>query len=280
MIYHKYEKYNNKLMWLPIAVLVISLIIIGNSILMTGSFMQRDIELSGGKMITIVVNDVNVQQVKTALPYATVHLISGATKSLLVEIPFEQNEQETITQLRSVVDFSDDPTIKIVGPSLGNMFFQQAQIALVVAFIFMAIVVFLLFRSIVPSSIVILCAATDIVVTIAVLNVLGVALSLPVIVALLTIIGYSVDTDILLTSELLKSGAHNASESIKKAMKTGLTMSCTTLVALASLYFISGSVVLEQIAFVLIIGIAIDIPATWLTNAGILRKWLDKKWKS
>jgi preprotein translocase subunit SecF len=159
------------------------------------------------------------------------------------------------------------------------MFFQQAQLALIMAFVFMAIVVFILFRSLVPSSIVLLCAATDIIITIAVLNVLGVTLSLPIIVALLTIIGYSVDTDILLTSELLKSGAHNASTSIKRAMKTGITMSCTTLVALFALYFISGSIVLEQIAFALIIGIMVDIPATWLTNTGILRSWLEKKWK-
>jgi preprotein translocase subunit SecF len=278
MIYEKYEKHYKILMWIPIAALIVALVIIANSIITTGSFMQRDIELSGGKMITVQVVDADIAKVREAIPYATVHLTSGVTKNLLIEISFERDEDEVIGQLRSVVDFTDEPTVKIVGPALGQMFFQQAQLALIVAFIFMAIVVFILFRSLVPSSIVLLCAATDILVTIAVLNVLGVALSLPVIVALLTIIGYSVDTDILLTSELLKSGAHNASESIKRAVKTGLTMSCTTLVALFALYFVSGSIVLEQIAFALIIGIIVDIPATWLTNAGILRKWLEKKW--
>lgn len=279
MIYDKMERHYKKLMVLPLIALAISLVIIGHSIATTGSFMQRDIELAGGKMITVQVgNNIDVNAIREALPYATVHLTSGTTKSLLLEIPFDKNETETINTLRSVANFSGTPTIEIVGPALGNLFFQQAQLALVLAFVFMAIVVFILFRSLVPSSIVLLCAATDIIVTIAVLNVLGVSLSLPVLVALLTIIGYSVDTDILLTSELLKSGTHNMHDSIKSAMKTGITMSCTAITALVALYFISGSIVLETIAFALIIGLVVDMPATWLTNTGILRKWLEKKW--
>jgi preprotein translocase subunit SecF len=103
-------------------------------------------------------------------------------------------------------------------------------------------------------------------------------LSLAVLAAILTIIGYSVDTDILLTSEILKSGGRkNIKENIDRAMKTGLTLTATTLVALLSIYLFSGSVVLQQIAFVLMIGLLVDLPATWWTNAGLLRWWLERE---
>jgi preprotein translocase subunit SecF len=131
----------------------------------------------------------------------------------------------------------------------------------------------------VPSSLVILAAITDIVSAIAITSVMGIQLSLPVLVALLTLIGYSVDTDILLTSELLKTHEGDVSKKIKHAMKTGLTLTTTILVALFAMLFVSGSFVLEQISTVLIVGLIIDMPSTWLTNSGLLRFWLERKAK-
>src|SRR3989338_7187631 len=230
MIYEKFEKYWKIWLWVPIILLVLSIGIIANNILTTGSFMQRDIELTGGKSVTFEINSVN-----------------------------------------------GDPTIQEIGPTIGNIFFQQAQIALIAAFILMAITVIILFRSVVPSLIVILAATADIVITVAILHLTGVALSLPVIAALLMVIGYSVDTNMVLTSELLKSNNKDVSAGIKRAMKTGLTMTSTIFVALFAMYFLAGSVIIEQIAFVLIIGTLLDAPTTWMTNAGILRMWLARK---
>lgn len=271
------EKYWKQLMWITIVFLFVSVGILASNVLTTGSFLKRDIELSGGKVITIEVGDVDLQKVRSAIPYSNVRLTSGITKTLLVEIPFERNETETIDALKKVVDFSGEPSIRIVGPALGSIFFSQAQLAIVVAFVLMAITIFIIFRSFVPSLIVILAAATDIFGTLAILSIFDIHLSFPVLAALLTIIGYSVDTDILLTTELLKSGRTDYREGVRKAAKTGLTLTVTTLVALVAMYFVSGSFVIEQIALVLIIGLIIDVPATWLTNAGVLRLWLEKK---
>ena len=223
-------------------------------------------------MITAVVGDVDIAEMQKMFPYATVHLTKGATNNLLVEIPFDANETAVVERLSGI---SQSVSVRQVGPAIGNIFYQQAMTALIAAFALMAITVFILFRNIMPSFIVLLAVATDITATVAVMNVIGVRLSLPVVAALLTIIGYSVDTDIVLTNELLK-GRREPGESVKRAAKTGLTMTVTTLTALAALYFISGSFVLEQIALVLIIGLVIDMPATWFTNAGLLR-WLKRE---
>ena len=90
------------------------------------------------------------------------------------------------------------------------------------------------------------------------------------------VIGYSVDTNMVLTSELLK-GRGSVSAGIKRAMKTGLTMTSTIFVALVAMYFLSGSLIIEQIALVLIIATLLDVPTTWMTNAGVLRYWLKKR---
>jgi len=273
------EKYWKFLMWITIAFLVLSAAFLVYNAAATGSFMKRDIDLAGGKVITVEVSETDVQAVKEAVPYANVRLVSGATKTLLVEVPFEADEDETIQRLRNAVSFSGEPGIRVVGPALGSLFFQQAQFALVAAFVLMAITVFLLFRSFAPSLIVLLAALTDIIGTMGVLVLLDVPLSLPVIGALLALIGYSVGTDILLTSELTKSGRQSHKDSVAKAAKTGITLTAAALIALLSMFFISGSTVIQQIAFVMLIGLVIDLPATWFTNAGILRVWLEREHK-
>lgn len=68
----------------------------------------------------------------------------------------------------------------------------------------MAIVVFIVFRQVVVSLLVVLCALADILTAAASMNLTGVQLSLGTVAALLMLIGYSVDTDILLTMRVLK----------------------------------------------------------------------------
>lgn len=277
MIYEKFEKHWKVWLWIPIILLILSVGVIVHNVATTGSFMKRDIELTGGKSITFEISSADVDAIKLQLPYASVHLTSGVTKNLIIETSFDRDEKEIIDVVSSHASVIGSPTLRTIGPSIGNVFFQQAQLALILAFVFMAITVFILFRSPVPSSIVVLAAATDIIVTIAALSIIGVELSLPVLAALLTLIGYSVDTDLLLTNELLRGRHHEISDGVKRAMKTGLTFTATTLVALFAMFFVSGSIVIEEIALVLIIGLIIDMPATWMANTGILRAWLERK---
>ncbi len=272
-----YDKYWKVLMWITIVFLVVSVAIVLNNTVTTGSILKKDVDLAGGKVITVEVDEVDIQRIKSELPYANIHVTSGIRKTLLVEIPFDYDENEAINKLRTVVQFSGEPGIRIVGPALGDIFFQQAQMALIAAFVLMSLTVFMLFRTPVPSAIVLLAAVTDIVGTVAVLSIVGASLSLPVIGALLALIGYSVGTDILLTTELLKSGRSDYRQSITKAAKTGLTLTATALVALFVMFLLSGSVVIEQIALVMMIGLIIDMPATWFANAGIMRVWLNRK---
>ncbi|MBI3190909.1 hypothetical protein HYZ41_04380 [archaeon] len=269
-------KYWKLLMWATIAFLLLSVGLLVNNTMTTGSFLKKDIDLSGGKTITVQVDSVDISKIKEAFPYANIRLTTGVTNNLIIEIPFDRDEMDVIEKLPSVVKFYGEPGLRTVGPALGDIFFQQAMTAMIVAFILMAITVFILFRSFVPSLIVLLAAATDIIGTMGVLAIIDAQLSLPIIGALLALIGYSVGTDILLTAELLKNKHENYSEGVVKAAKTGITLTGTALVALICMFFISGSSVIQQIALVMFIGLVIDIPATWITNAGVLRLWLER----
>jgi len=277
MIFRIYERYWKLWLFIPLAMLLIAVAILFNNMISTGSILARDVELSGGKMIVLEIDTaVDVDKLREKLPEASIHVTQGATSSLLIQVPYDADETGIIEEL-SDITIKGEPTVRSVGPVLGELFWKQTQYALIAAFAMMAIFVFILFRTLAPSSIVLLAATTDILTTMATLSLLDIKLSLPILAALLMIIGYSVDTDILLTSSLLKAKKEEMSQKLKNSIKTGLTMSFTTVAALLSIIFISGSFVLEQIAFVLLIGVLVDIPATWLGNAGWLRLWLLRK---
>jgi preprotein translocase subunit SecF len=113
------------------------------------------------------------------------------------------------------------------------------------------------------------------------MNIVGIELSLGTVAALLMLIGYSVDSDILLTTRVLKRRG-TPQENISNAMHTGVTMTTTTLAALVAMYIISTFsyvlsptfsqiTLLSNISIVLIFGLVADMMNTWMLNTSILR---------
>ena len=123
-----------------------------------------------------------------------------------------------------------DAQIDQIGESFGKTLQDQAFIAIIIAFIGMAIVVFVSFRTFVPSCAVVLSAFADMAMTAAMMNVVGIQLSLGTTAALLMLIGYSVDSDILLTTRVLKRQG-KLNDKLTGAFRTGIIMTSTTIAA-------------------------------------------------
>jgi preprotein translocase subunit SecF len=164
-----------------------------------------------------------------------------------------------------------------MGAALGQQFFRQTVIAIIIAFFAMGIVVFITFRKTVPSLFVILAASSDMICTLAVVSLMGVKLSTAGVAAFLMLIGYSVDTDILLTTRVIRRKEGTIFQRITGAMKTGMTMSMTSFLAAIVAYTFTTSDIIKQIMLIIIIGLAFDMLNTWIQNAGILRWHLERK---
>lgn len=129
----------------------------------------------------------------------------------------------------------------------------------------------------IPSVAVILAAFSDIVITLAVTNILGIKVGTAGIAAFLMLIGYSVDTDILLSTRVLKRTEGTVYDRIVGTVKTGLTMNLTTMAAVIVALIFAESEVIAQIMTILLIGLFADMINTWLQNTGILRWYLERK---
>ncbi len=156
--------------------------------------------------------------------------------------------------------------------------FQASGLAaILVALVLGLALVFLYIRFSPPSAAVILAAFSDIVVTLAVVNVLGVKLSSAGIAAFLMLIGYSVDTDILLSTRVLKRTKGTIYERIVSSLKTGLTMSITSFVAALAGFLVTQSETIRQIMLIILIGLLADMINTWLQNTGIIRLYAERR---
>lgn len=270
---------DKKLIAIPLAVLVLSLLVSGFVFATTGAPVKLGMEFEGGTMIAF-----ETQESAEALELAySAHSLVDARKTgdraILQFGPMDGESQSELE--KAITSKYSSVEIKQIGALYGKELQTQALIALCLSFIGMALVVFLIFRTAVPSLAVVLSAFSDIAIAIGFMNLVGIELSLGTVAALLMIIGYSVDSDILLTTRVLKRRG-SPDENIGRAMHTGITMTTTTLAALVVMYLVStfsylvtSSVsqinLLSDIAIVLIFGLAADLMNTWLLNTGILR---------
>jgi preprotein translocase subunit SecF len=228
---------------------------------------QLEKSVSSGELESLIQSGTGIEDVSvsTSGKQATVELGGAAD---IVKFTNSVNGTATILSYRSV------------GPLLSAQALNQVYWALAFAFIFMSVTVFIVFRKIVPSLAVICSAFVDIVVAVGGMSLFGIPLSMASVGALLMLIGYSVDTDILLTTRVLKDREGTVNERAAGAFKTGITMTGAAIGAMAALYvitivFIPSAKTLSEIAAVLILGLLADLMATWLMNFGLLRWYME-----
>ncbi len=289
-----YNKNYKLLLLIPLILLILSLGYIGYFYSKNQDFIKRDVSLTGGTTITIFSEqgEINIQELTNRLSQEiddfSIRELSdfrtGKQEAIIIEVPIQvvSEEYDSVTSLiEEFLEYkltNENSSIVSTGSSLGASFYKQLQFAILISFILMAIVVFIIFRTLAPSGAVVLSAFADIMMTLALVDFLGIRVSSAGIIAFLMLIGYSVDTDIMLTTRLLKRRG-NTNTKLKDAFKTGLTMTITSIIALSVALIItqSFSPVLKQIFTILLIGLGFDILNTWITNASILKWYLEKK---
>ena len=286
-----YEEKYKQLLIIPFLLLLFAVVQIAYQTSATGDFVNKGVSLKGGSIITIEHSEpASLQELEQLLqqkfPAEEVSVrtlgAAGRVSGLVIESAIQDESviKELIRSIKQNVPLPEDSyTVEVVDPSLGVSFFKQTVSALIVSFILMGLVVFFYFRTPIVSLIVILAAFSDIIVTLAIFNLTGIKLSSAGVAAFLMLIGYSVDTDILLSTRMLKRQNESIMERIYGAIKTGSTMTITTLAAVfVAMVFIQNDVI-KQIMIILFIGLLVDPIMTYIQNAGMLRMYLERKQK-
>lgn len=260
------------LILIPVILMILSLLYLGIFGLNEG------VDLKGGTLVTVELNQPMTQSQITSLVQEKLGIsdvetsTSGDTATLTISGDVDQTKfNEQFSSEFKVLSF------RSVGALLSDAALGQIYYALLFAFIFMSVTVFFVFRDLVPSLAIILSAICNLSIAVGSMSLFGIPLSIASVGALLMLIGYGVDTDILLTTRLLKRKTGSIDDRAEGACRTGITLTFATLAAMIVLFivvkvFIPTAQVLEDISAVLIMGLLSDLLSTWLMNLGIL-KW-------
>jgi preprotein translocase subunit SecF len=271
-----YSEYSNRqLIAVPLAVLAVALLIIGGVWLTTGAPVDLGMEFTGGTEMRLQIDGENPdQQIRQAFDAepAGIQPVAGSD-IYIVSFGTEANSEQLERQAEQA-GFGVE-SIDATSPSFGSEAQIQAIGGIAVAFAGMSVLVFAMFRTFVPSIAVVASAFSDVAVPLALMNVFGIPLTLGSVAALLMIIGYSVDSDILLNNHVLRRQG-GFYESAYRAMETGITMTLTSIAAMTVMTIVAtafGIGLLSSIGLILVFGLATDLLNTYMLNMSLLRWW-------
>jgi preprotein translocase subunit SecF len=265
-----YTRYTDRqLAAIPVVVLVLALFVLGGWYLMTGTPVTPGIDFTGGTELQIQTG-ASEGQIQSTLGADSVSPVGSAQNTYLVTLG--SSDTDAIAQQARQAGY-EVQSVQSISASFGGDSQQLAIVGVLVAFAGMSVLAFVLFRTVVPSLAIVISAFSDIVVPLALMNLFGIQLSLGTVAALLMLIGYSVDSDILLTNHVLRRSG-DFYESAYRAMRTGVTMTITSIAAMAVMAIVSSVFaipLLPQIGTVLVFGLVVDLMNTYLLNMSLLR---------
>ena len=267
-----YTRYSNRqLASVPLAVLALALLVIAGWYVTTGAPVTPGMEFTGGTEMRVQ-TDVPQSEIPQAFDEEVSSVTATRSSGNAYIVQFQSIDDDSLRSQAEQAGF-DVVSVQTTSASFGSESQRLALYGIVAAFAGMSVLVFLMFRSFVPSIAVVLSAFSDIVIPIALMNVLGIKLSLGTVTALLMLIGYSVDSDILLNNHILRrSGGFY--ESTYRAMRTGVTMTLTSISAMAVMALVAAIFqvdLLRSIGIVLVFGLTTDLMNTYMLNLSLLR---------
>ena len=266
-----YDRYSNRqLAAVPLAVLALALLVLAGWYLMTGAPVTPGIEFTGGTEIQIATGD-SQAAIEQAFEFQPdeIQPVAGSNEYIVAT---QVTDTDAVRSQAEAAGY-EVVSIQTRSASFGADSQRLALMGVGVAFVGMSIFTFALFRSFVPSLAVVLSAFSDIVIPLALMNLLGIPLSLGSVAALLMLIGYSVDSDILLNNHILRRRG-SFYESTYRAMETGVTMTVTSISAMTVMYIVSSLFqipLLPDLAIVLVFGLVADLMNTYMLNLSLLR---------
>ncbi len=291
-LFEIYEVHYKKLLVIPIIILLTSLSIIVYTKATTGEFFKKDISLKGGTSITVYTNktydldDLREWAVSEWGPDSSIiHIvdpISGSVVGYEFRTSAELERDEAVNSLSKKLGVklnNENFNMGVQSALVASNFFTDSLLIIMISFILMGCVTLYYFRSLLPSFSILLSTAADVVNIIAVLNVIGASISVASIGALLMLIAYSTDSDILLATNIIKRKEGTLFERLKRSLKTEFTMSLAAITTYSVMLMLTNIDLIKSIALVLLIGSLSDVVNTYILSAGLQRIYLESRKK-
>ena len=258
-----FTNYFKSMILVSLVIFLVSL----TSLLIIG--VKSSIDFTGGTVINVQVDtDVNLSNLRQVLeqdlkqPVSVVEVNSNNETYILLKMGYLSNEQVINDVLSKVYDnqYSINQ-IESIGPKIGDELKVNARNAIIASLLLIALYISIRFDGYYAIGS-LFALLHDVLITLGVFVFMNMEISISIIAALLTIVGYSLNDTIVIYDRIRENMLLNPYRNKKKVFNTSLNQtlnrtlvtSITTLIVVIVLYIYGGDV-LRPFSFALIIGI-------------------------
>lgn len=213
----------------------------------------------------------------------------GDDREYIVRLPLTTTSPEELTK-RVTSGLAQEASlgtfeirrIEFVGPQVGRDLQLQALYAVLFGMVGILLYIAWAFKSVKGGVAAVVAVIHDVVICLGALSITGREFSLPVLAALLTIIGYSVNDTIVAYDRLRenrgkysqkgKSFAEQLNDAINQTLSRTVLTALTTFLS-AGILLLFGGKVLEDFAFVLVVGVVTGTYSTIYIAGAIIVDW-------
>ena len=271
----------------------LSLILIGLVSIVAHGGPRLGIDFLGGTLVQVRFDDpVSIIDVRSAISSAgyggAVIQQFGGDKEILIRILEAKGDSEASTLISQALTdyFTANPyeirKVEKVGPKIGGELRNKAVLAIFAAML--GIVIYITFRFEFKFAIGALIAlAHDVLITLGIFSLLDIEITLAVIAAFLTIVGYSLNDTIVIYDRIrenIKAMRHESYEkiintSINNSLARTVVTSMTTFMVVFILYIMGGQVI-SGFSFAMMLGVVVGTYSSIFIASPILIEWHER----
>jgi preprotein translocase subunit SecF len=283
--------------------LVLSILLVGAGIYAIASGQIRyGVEFSGGTQLILQFQSApEIEKIRDAVesvsPGSVIQTFGEpGDNKVLVRLALEADDSDLDAPARSALailadDYGDNPVIEssseIVGPIVGAELRRKAVLLVSLGLLFQLIYLAVRFKGGIWGLGAAVAALHDVVVALGILSLAGYEITLNVIAALLTLVGYSVNDTIVIFDRAREnlgqrrkiSMTELLNTSINQTLSRTLITSGTTFLALLGLYLLGGDV-LRGFSFALVVGTIVGTYSTMFVAVPLVAWWYRRKAKA
>ncbi|RKY89745.1 protein translocase subunit SecF [candidate division KSB1 bacterium] len=268
----------------------ISLIIIGLIFLFIHKGPNFGIDFKGGTLMElrfkepVMVSDIRASLSKINLGDSEIKEF-GSSREILIRTMEKEEGTEISDLIKETLkkDFPDNPfeeeRLEKVGPKIGSELIRRAIWSILIAMLFILIYISWRFEFIFAIG-AIIALFHDVLITLGAFFIFNKEFNLPIVAAILTIVGYSLNDTIVVYDRIRENlkvlrkekYTYIINRSINQTLSITLITSLTTLTVVIVL-FVAGGEVINNFAFALLIGIIVGTYSSIFIASPVLIEW-------
>lgn len=244
------NKHYKKFLVFSISLLIVAIVYLVYRTFVFGRLVDFSVDVAGGYLITFprIISESEIETILKDIGITDYNIYS-TSNNIYIETS-SQNIRKFIEFLKEKNIPEEQITIQEFSSYIGSIVLNQLITLFIISTILISIFIVIRFRKKQPVLGILLVILWDIVFTLTLINLFGFKLGFVGLVALLGILGFAIDNNIVLATNVFQEKEINFDDRIKISLKVGLLMEIFILLVIIPLIFIVDLPMVEEFAIV------------------------------